>query len=190
MNTQNDYYREAVELSQRIDKDFKRFSFCCAQVSGKRTGSLAADCKMSVATIEKYRNAYALKVRFEIDHRPSERVTKLWNAAPMSLWRKAAELESSLGLSLDKIWDYLETASEYGMTRESFSAHIDEKENHTPKWIRRLQSAIRFLKPLRDDYKGADMPPEIRTEFDRLVAEFATGLERLEAMAKQNAVEK
>ncbi len=177
MNTQNEYYLEAVELSQRIDRDYKRFAFCCAQVSGHRTAALAADCKMSTSTIEKYRNAYALKVRFGID-RKAERVTKLWNAAPMSLWRKAAELESSLGLSLDTIWDYLVTASLHNMTRESFAAHVDEKENDTPKWLRRLRSIVSRLAPSRDDYKS-EMPPEIRTRYDLAVAVFVAELQAI-----------
>jgi len=183
MKTENDYYIDAVELSQRIDRDYKCFAFCCAQVSGARTAALAEDCKTSPSSIEKYRNAYALKTRFEIDYK-SERVTKLWDSASMSLWRKAAELESSLNLSLEMIWDYLQTASEEGMSRDTFAAHVDTKENKTPQWIRRLKSFIRILSPIKNDYRS-EMPAGVRARFDEALNEF---IEKIQEIAEAEAV--
>ena len=191
MNT-NDYYMEAVRTYQEINKNYKHFSECCYRVHNRQTQELAQDCGCSVDTIENYRNAYTLYIEMggpliQTEGYASEPVRKCWEKANIALWVKAAQLRIRLNLSLNKTWDYLQTASLANMTRESFAAHIDEKENATPKWIRRLQSVIRFLSPSKYDYKS-ELPPEMQERYDRAVSAFVAELQEI-AQAEPAQVE-
>jgi len=180
MNT-NDYYIEAVSAWQQANRNLKHFAECCYHVSGTATQALAQDCGCSVDTIENYRNAYTLFI--ELDGEISERVRKFWGQANISLWIKAAQIRIRLYLPLSTIWEYLQTATLEHMTRETFAAHVDEKENDTPKWIRRLKSAIRFLAPSRYDYKS-EMPPLLQRRYDQAVAVFVAELEAIAGEAE------
>lgn len=182
MNTENDYYTEAVRSYQQANKNLKHFAECCAHLADDRLPSLAVDCGVSQKTVNNYRDAYLLYVELG---RNVEAVSKLWQTGNISLWVKAAQLQTQLNLPSDKIEEYLGIAVDNSMTRESFAAHVDEAENHTPKWIRRLQQAIRFLKPTRSDYK-ADMPPILQERYDAAVAAFVAELEAI-AEAKEVA---
>lgn len=173
MNTQ-EYYLEAVRAWQQANRNLKHFAECCAKVSGAQTEALAADCKVSIDTIESYRRAYWL---YEELMDKSERA-RIWEQANITLWVKAAQLRTRFDLSLEKTWDYLEIANDVHMTRESFAAHVDEKENNTPKWIRRLRQAIRFLAPSKNDYKS-DMPPELQTRYEQAVTAFVSELQAI-----------
>ena len=179
---QNDYHAEAVRTWQRVNGDLKHFSDCCYHVENKI--DLAADCKCNVRTIQFYAAAWSLyqELLGEYETKP---VSLMWERGEIALWRKAPELRNRLDLSLDKTYEYLEVAIEGNMTRESFAAHVDNKENHTPKWIRRLQSAIRFLKPSKDDYKS-EMPPEAQARYERAVTVFVS---ELEAIAQEGVTE-
>jgi hypothetical protein len=170
------YYLEAVSAYQQANKSLKHFAECCYHVSDRETKALAQDCKCSVDTIENYRNAYTLFI--ELGGETSEPVRKLWERTNIALWVKAAQLRIRLSLSLPTTQDYLETASRNNMTRESFAAHVDEKENNTPKWIRRLQSVISRLAPIKQDYRS-EIPAELQTEFDAALDEFIRRLQKL-----------
>lgn len=173
----NDYYIEAVRTWQQANKDLKKFSQCCAMVDGRRTQALAQDCKVSVDTIENYRNAYILYQQIDIELETSEPV-RIWDEANIALWVKAHHLKTRLKLSNEVIFDYLKTASEHNMTRESFAAHVDEKENDTPKWIRRIRHAIHVLFPSRNDWK-TEMPIEKRTRYDEATARYVEELKEI-----------
>lgn len=172
-----DHYTEAVRIWQQANKDLKHFSMCCALVDGRRTAFLAQDCKVSVDTIENYRNAYILFQHLQINLETSE-PARIWEEANISLWVKAAQLKKRLNLSVAKTFEYLQTASDENMTRESFAAHVDEKENDTPKWIRRILHAVRILKPSKDDWK-TEMPIEKRTRYEQATARYVGELEEI-----------
>lgn len=177
MNT-NEYYLEAVRTWDEINKKGKHFAECCWHVSNRMTKALAEDCGCSVDTIENYRNAYALYQQMT-----SERIgSLLWDSASVQLWVKAAQLKNRLGLSVERTLEYLQTAAENNMTRDSFAAHVDEKENNTPKWIRRLRQAIKTLSPSKYDYKS-EMPPVARERYEKAVTWFVA---ELDAIAKEN----
>ena len=170
----NDYYLEAVRTWQQSDKNLKHFAECCANVDGTRTLALAQDCKCSVDTIENYRNAYALYYRLIELPNSSE----VWREAHISLWVKAAKLQKVLGLSDEKIMDYLQTASEEGMSRETFAAHVDNKENHIPQWQRRILHVVKLLTGTRHDWKS-EMPPELQKRFDEATEIYSTALQQI-----------
>jgi len=176
------YYFEAVRTWQQNDKNLKKFSYLCAMVDGRETASLAEDCGVSVDTIEQYRNAWRLY--YMMGGEESDPARKLWESASIMLWKKAAQFWGRLDLSIETITDYLETGNEHNMTREQFSAHIDEKENDTPKWIRRLQHAIKFLRPSRNDYKS-EMPPHVQKRYDEAVEVFVNELQQIAALADE-----
>ena len=87
-------------------------------------------------------------------------------------------MRTRLDMTVEKTFDYLQIAAADNMTRETFAAHVDGKENKTPQWIRRLQSAIRHLRPSKDDWK-TDMPPETRERYDAAVEWFTHELEEI-----------
>ena len=64
------------------------------------------------------------------------------------------------------------------MTRESFAAHVDAKENPTPQWVRRVRSIVDKLLLLRDDWK-TEIPSDLRDEFDAWAERGAELLERI-----------
>ncbi len=178
MNTQ-DYYLEAVRTWKDMNKKGKHFAECCWHVSDRQTKALAEDCGCSADTIENYRNAYTLYQQIT-----SERVgSLLWDSASIQLWVKAAQLKSRLGLSVGVTAEYLRTAAAHNMNRNQLAAHVDEKENHVPKWIRRLRSAIKFLSPSKDDYKSPDMPVQARERYDKAVEWFVGELEAIASEA-------
>ena len=144
----SDYYTEAVRTWQQSDKNLKHFAECCANVDGRKTLALSQDCKCSVDTIENYRAAYVLYYRL-IEH---PNCSEVWQNAHISLWVKAARLQKQLHLSNEKIYEYLQIADEAGMSRETFAAHVDTKENKTPQWIRRIKHAARILFPAKNDW--------------------------------------
>jgi len=173
---QNEYYIAAVESWQKANRSLKDFALHCYHVSDRQTLALAQDCGCSYETVNNYRNAYTLFV--ELEGLTLYPVTETWEQAHISLWVKAAQLRKSLNLSIHKTWDYLQTATLANMTRESFAAHVDEKENDTPKWIRRLQSIISRIAPSKDDWK-TEMSPAARDRYDRAVAAFVHELEEI-----------
>jgi len=181
MNTK-EYYLEAVSAWKQANKKLKHFAECCYHVSDRETQALAADCGCSVDTIENYRRAYVLYT--ELGRDASELVREAWDSASIALWVKAAQLRTRLELPLDKTFEYLSVAIDHNMTRESFAAHVDGKENNTPKWIRRLQQAIRLLAPSKDDYKSSDIPPLARERYDRAVETFVHELEEIANFAE------
>lgn len=173
---QDEYFFEAVKSWRQANKNLKHFAECCWHVSDRQTLALAQDCGCSPDTIANYRNAYVLFVELE-GYRTRSAV---WEKSPIALWVKAAQLRTRLNLSLAKTWDYLQTASEEGMTREQLAAHVDSVENNTPRWIRRLRSAIRFLSPSKDDWK-IEMDMGQRERYDRAVIAFVAELEEISA---------
>lgn len=178
--TTNDYYIEAVRTWQQSNKNLKHFAECCAMVDGKRTAALAADCKASVDTIQNYRNAYILYQQLVTNLETSE-PARIWDEANVSLWVKAAQLKTRLGLSLEKVFEYLQTANEHNMTREQMAAVVDEKENKVPQWLRRIRHAIRILFPTRDDWK-TEMPMEKRTRYEEATGRY---VKELQAIAEE-----
>jgi len=160
--TEDDWYVEAVRSRKGADDKLKHFAECCAMVSGKRTKDLAADCLCSTDTIEQYRNAYRLFHILDVNIE-SEHVRKLWKDIPIDVWKEAAKLSARYDLAPIQIYEYLEDAE--GMGRNSFSAHVDEKENKSPKWVRRLSAMAQSLRSMGDDWK-TEIEPELREEFD------------------------
>lgn len=172
-----DYYIEAVRTWQQANKDLKHFAECCAKVHGNKTQALAQDCKVSVDTIENYRNAFILYQQIKIMEETSE-PARIWIESNITLWVKAHQLKERLKLSLEKTFEYLQIASVHNMTRESFAAHVDEKENKTPKWIRRIRHAISILFPSKDDWK-TEMPIEKRTRYEEATARYVEELREI-----------
>jgi len=173
-----DFYIEAVRLYSEGDHKRKLFAEACAYVSGERTQDLAADCECSVDTIEQHRNAYRL-YRIRDKNIESEQVRKLWEELKIDKWKTAAKLYARYDMSPFRVYDYLTESK--GMSRESFSAHVDEKENCTPKWIRRLVSFARGLRNMGEDWK-TEIKPDLRDEFDAWTKQ---GAELLERIARQ-----
>lgn len=172
--TEQDWHITAVNAWQNANRNLKQFAEACANVSNHKTAALAADCGCSVDTVERYRNAW--KLYQELERENFRTVRKLWEDGNIALWRKAPELRARLGLSLEKTYDYLQTGIENGMSRETFSAHIDEKENTTPKWLRVLQRVTDLLR--RDDWM-VEMPIEKRERYEQARERFTAELEEI-----------
>ena len=172
MNMEINYYLEAVRAWQNSNKNLKHFAECCYHVSNRETQALAQDCGCSVDTIEKYRLAYTLYTELET----SAQGGFLWDSANISLWVKAAQLRQRLEIPLEKTQEYLSTAVEHNMTRESFAAHVDEKENKVPKWIRVIHDISRKLK--RDDW-ATEIPHDLRDRYNRARDELAAVLDEI-----------
>lgn len=166
----SDYYFEAVRTWQQANRNLKHFAECCANVSGRETAALAADCGLSPDSIEQYRSVYSLYYR----NIESEPVRKLWESAPMHIWRAAVKLQARYNLTDDQTVDYIDTGRE--MTRESFSAHVDERENKLPKWIRVIRDIARSLR--RDDWM-TEIPHSLRDEYVEKRDALASVLERI-----------
>lgn len=160
--SEKEYHFEAVRAWQSANRNLKHFAECCYHVEDKI--ALAADCCCTVRTVQLYAAAWSLYQELIHEYK-SETVSLLWERGEISLWRKAPQLRSTLGLSLDKTYDYLQEAINNDMTRETFAAHVDTKENKLPNWVRRLRSIADKLRLLRDDYK-TEIPHEYRAEFD------------------------
>jgi hypothetical protein len=128
-----------------------------------------------VDTIEQYRNAYKL-FYYLGTHIESEQVRKLWDARPIEIWKSAAKAWGRYDPTPYTLIGYLEDAE--NMSRESFSAHIDEKENKTPKWLRRLKTFARGLRNMGNDWK-TEIEPDLRDEFDDWTKQGADLLERI-----------
>lgn len=179
MNTlakvQIDWHIRAVSFWKKANADLKLFSEACYNVD--RKDALAADCKCSVRTIQFYAAAWSLYQELLREY-GSETVSLMWERGEISLWRKAPQLRSTLNLSLETTREYLEIAIENNMTRESFSAHVDTKENKTPQWLRRLRSAIRSLSISKDDWK-TELPIEKRERYEKAVAWFVAELQEI-----------
>ena len=171
---QHDYHLSAVRFWQKANQNLKRFSECCYHVEDK--DALAADCVCSVRTIQFYAAAWSLYLELQAEF--GETVSLLWERGEISLWRKAPQLRNTLSLSLEKPYEYLETAIEHDMTRESFAAHVDAKETPTPQWVRRVRSIFDKLRLLRDDWK-TEIPSDLRDEFDAWAERGAELLERI-----------
>jgi len=171
-----DHHIEAVRAWRQANKDLKHFAECCWHVDESDTKAVADDCKCSHDTVTNYRNAYGLYLDFGGDG--YEPARNIWEEANIALWVKAARLRSSLELSNWKTWEYLQTAALEGMTREQLGAHVGEKENDTPHWLRRLRSVIRMLMPARADWK-TELPPEKRARYEKAVAEFTAELKAI-----------
>lgn len=174
MNTM-DWHLRAVTYWKKANINLKLFSEACYHVENKE--ALAADCSCSLRTIQFYAAAWSLYQELLREY-GDETVSLLWEQGELSLWRKAPQLRSTLNLSLETIYDYLQTAVQTNMTRESFAAHVDEKENDTPKWIRRIKQAIRFLRPSKQDYKS-ELPPELQERYERAVDTFVAELQAI-----------
>lgn len=174
--SQMDWHIQAVSAWQSANKNLKNFARCCYHVSDEGTKALAQDCGCSHDTVNNYRNAYDLYLQVGGD--ANELVRKQWDSAAIALWVKAAQLQGRLELTTAQTYEYLETAIDHHMTRESFAAHVDNKENDTPQWIRRLKSAIRFLTPSKNDFKS-EMPPQVQSRYDKAVAVFVAELEAI-----------
>jgi len=172
---QQEYYFEAVQAWKNINKYGKHFAECCYHVEDKN--SLAVDCGCSVRTIQYYAAAWSLYQEMVYEFQ-NETVSLMWEQGEIQLWRKAPELRKQLGLSLEQTKEYLATAISENMTRESFSAHVDEKENKIPKWIRRLQDIARKLRPMKYDWK-TEIPVTYRAEFEQATEQYAAVLEKI-----------
>ena len=175
---EDDYYTAAVSKWQGANRDLKKFAEYAAQVSGHRTAALAADIRRSVDTVENYRNAWLLYqrlIRAELIA-PSE-LARMWEVADISIWVKATQLQKRLDLRLLTIQDYISAAVDGGMTREQFGAAVDDKENLTPPWLRRLRRVVALLIGGREDWM-TEMPIEKRARYtaaaDRFAAELQT----------------
>ena len=175
---QNDYYIWAVTAWQNGDKQYKRFAECCYYVADRETQALAADCKCSVDTIERYRNAYTLFLELGGAENPT--CAEVWEQANISLWVKAASLRRKLNITSAQIFDYLRTASENGMTREQMAANVEEIESHIPQWVRRITGVIKSLNKSLTDYKS-DLTPEQQEKYQAAVTRFMADLEELMA---------
>ncbi len=103
---QQEYHLSAVRFWQKANQNLKRFSECCYHVEDK--DALAADCVCSVRTIQFYAAAWSLYLELQAEF--GETVSLLWERGEISLWRKAPQLRNTLGLSLGKTYEYLETA--------------------------------------------------------------------------------
>ncbi len=173
----DEYHFEGVRAWQAANKNLKIFSECCYRVKNKQ--ALAADCKCSPRTVEFYAAAWSLYQELLLEYE-NETVSRLWEQGEISLWRKAPQLRNALHLTLDKTYEYLKIAIEGDMNRDTFAAHVDGKENQTPQWIRRLQSAIRTLLP-KDGGRDwmTDMPVPARERYEKLMEYVVSELEAI-----------
>ena len=173
----NDYYIAAVAAWQAANKNLKHFAQCCAQVSDLETAALAADCKCSPDTIERYRRAWWLYQEMGGGlPNGSDGIDALWESAGIGLWVKAARLRTTLEIPLPKIREYLETANAEGMTREQFAANVDAAENKRPVWERVLLSMVeRLSKPAWI----SKMPEDKRARYEKALAWFAAELQAI-----------
>jgi hypothetical protein len=168
-----DYYASAVQTWNDTNKTFKEFASACALVEGHRTAALAADCRLSVDSIESYRNAYRLYYDLDIE---SDTSRKLWEQANISLWIAAAKRRNSI--PLDALRDYLSDAVDNGATVEQFRVILDNHNRTKPEWAERLRKLVKTLFRLRTDYK-TELPPTLRERFERAVQAFETELQAI-----------
>ena len=167
---QADWHIKAVTHWQKSQKDLKLFSEACYNVENKLP--LADDCQCSVRTVQLYAAAWSLYQEMGREF-TNETVSHLWEKGEISLWRKAPQLRSTLGLSLKKTYKYLETAIADGVNRDQFAAVVDGKENKSPVWERVLQSVV---KRLSSPAWITSMPTDKRKRYEAAVTWFANEL--------------
>jgi thymidylate synthase ThyX len=170
----SDYYAEAVRTWQGANRDLKHFAECCALVDGHQTAALATDCRLSVDSIEAYRNAYSLYYSFDVE---ASETVRMWEQGNISLWLAAAKRRNSI--EPDALKDYLSDAVENGATVEAFRVALDNHNRTKPEWTERLRKLVKTLFKLRTDYKSIDMPPAIRERFERAVQVFEMELQAI-----------
>lgn len=172
--SQADWHIRAVDHWQKANQNLKLFAEDCYNVENKQ--ALADDCQCSSRTIQLYAAAWGLYQ--ELLETYGETVSLLWERGEISVWRKAPQLQNSLGLTLDKTYDYLKTAIEHGMNRDSFAAHVDNKENSTPQWARRILHAIKILLPTNMDWI-VGMPRDKRAKYQRATDAYIQALKEI-----------
>lgn len=172
--SQVDWHIRAVDNWNKANQNLKLFSEACYHVDNKE--ALAVDCKCSTRTIQYYAAAWSLYQEMLLEF--GETVSLLWERGEISLWRKAPQLRSTLNLTLDKTYEYVKIAIENDMNRDSFAAHVDNKENKTPQWIRRIQHAAKILFPSKNDWKS-DMPFEKRERYEKATAWYIAELKEI-----------
>ena len=167
------HYFEAVRLWGEGEKSRRLFAYECAMVEGKHTSALAADCRLSVATIGDYRNAYILA--YALDLELSE-TSQMWNGLNISLWVAAARKRSSI--PDEALRGYLNDAMVTGCTVESFRVILDNHNRTKPEWVTRLTRMVKSLGKLITDWKP-EMSPELRARFDKATAWYAKELQEI-----------
>jgi hypothetical protein len=162
----NDHYIDAVRFWNEGEKSKKLFAYECAMVEGRHTLALAQDCRVSIDTIEAYRNAYKLFYAFDIE---SDTSRKLWDGANISLFVDAAKRRNSIHDSA--LFDYLSDAVTNGATVEALRVVLDNHNRTKPEWTTRLAKLIKTLFKLRTDYKS-ELPESLRERFENAVHVF------------------
>ena len=175
----SDHYATAINAWYGANSDLKVFAEACALVDGSLTAALASDCKLSVDSIEGYRNAARLLHEMQTQIETPSETYRIWREANVSLWVAAAKHRGAH--PLEKLHEYLTDAVNNRSTVEAFRVMLDSKGGR-PDWERRLKTIIRSLGRFRTDYKGVDMPEAVRVELDAAVSEFETALARIAQM--------
>ena len=174
-----DYYFEAVRSWQSGNKTYWHFAECAAQVDDRRTAALAADCGVSVDTVEVYRRAYKLFYEMTVNFETSD-IYRMREHSNISLWIAAAKRRSHHDLKTLK--DYLQMATDEKMTVEQLRVELDSRSAVKPEWTKRLQGLIKTLFKLRTDWK-TEIPATKRDEFEN----WLLGFERwVKALAEED----
>ena len=168
------HYDSAVHHWRGRDKNSKEFAKDCAFVSKKDTAKLAAELKVSVDLIELHRNAYRM-FRAMLTHIEDPEIERLWRDANISLWTRGAKMRSARDMSYEKMFGYLATAFNKGMTVEAFGAYVDEEEKgrKVDRWVRQL---ISFSKKIKSYFDGKfmDSVPACKQERLRTLMEYVS----------------
>ena len=172
------HYDSAVHHWKGRDKNSKEFAKDCAFVSKKDTAKLAAELKVSVDLIELHRNSYRM-YRAMLTHLEDPEIDRLWRDANISLWTRGAKIRSARDMSYEKMFGYLATAFNKGMTVEAFGAYVDEEERErkVARWVRQLISFSNRIKNYFDGKFMESVPAckqeRLRTLMDYVAVELA-----------------
>ena len=172
-----DYYHAAKSAWQSAENNKWAFAEAAAYVAGIQTRELADDLKISVSTVENYRNAYELYYKLCQRYETSETFT-MRDQLYVSIFWVAARAVRKYQLTPDAILEHLRFARDEKLSVDQFGAHVDNVENKTPAWIRRIESIVRTVKKLMDDYKS-ELPLEKQERAHEIFSTFAKDLQEL-----------
>lgn len=170
-----DFYLEAVRAWQGSNRNLWHFAECAAQVSNHQTAALAADCRLSIDTVENYRNAYKLFYRMTVNFEESD-IYRMREQTNISLWVAAAKRGKAHDITTLK--DYIQIAASEGMTVEQLRVELDSRSATKPEWTKRLQGLVKMLFKLRTDWK-TEIPGDKRDEFENWLLGFEKWVKEL-----------
>ena len=125
--------------------------------------------------MENYRNAYRLYYELAVTTE-NPIISEVWERANISLWIAAAKRRKNHDLST--IAEYLQTATDNGMTVEQLRVELDSRSASRPDWVGRLRGLIKTLFKLRTDWK-TEIPADKKEQFENWLEGFERWVKEL-----------